>query len=76
MFMRLAICATYACQLVIFSEKSLFVDAINLSVGQTVVFHLKNIWYFDETTITFIGFLKAGQVSESSECKTKPRRTR
>ena len=49
-----------------FSEKSLFVDAINyISVGQTVVFHLKNIWYCDETTITLIGFLKVGQVSES-----------
>jgi len=58
-----------------FSEKSLFVDAIYISVGQTAVFHLKNAWYCDETTITLIGFLKVGQVSESSECKAKPRRT-
>ena len=43
MFMWLAICATCACHFVIFSEKSLFVVAINLSVGQAAVFHLKNI---------------------------------
>jgi len=30
----------------------------------------------DETTITLIGVLKVGQVSESRECKAKPRRTR
>jgi len=29
----------------------------------------------DETTVTLIGFLKVGQVSESSECKVKPPRT-
>jgi len=29
MFMRLALRATCACHLVVFSEKSLFVDAIN-----------------------------------------------
>ena len=73
-FIRSGICSTCACHLVIFSEESLFVDAINLlSVGQTAVFHLKNIWYCDETTTTLIDFLK---VSESSECKPKPRRTR
>jgi len=77
MFMCLAIRATRACNLVIFSEKSLFVDAINyISVGQTAVFHLKNIWYCDETTFTLIGFLKVDQVSESSECKAKPGRKR
>jgi len=43
MFTCLGTCATYACLLVIFSEKSLFVDAIKLSVGQTAVFYLKNI---------------------------------
>jgi len=32
--------------------------------------------HFDETTITVIGFLKVGQVPESSEYKAKPRRTR
>jgi len=32
MFMCLAICATCACHLVIFSEKSLFVNAINLII--------------------------------------------
>jgi len=42
MFMSSAIYATYACHLVVFSEKSLFVDAVNLSVGQTAVFHWKN----------------------------------
>ena len=29
----------------------------------------------DETIITLVVFLKVGQVSESSECKDKPRRT-
>ena len=46
-----------------------------LSVGQTAVFPLENIWYCDETTMTLIGFLKFGQVSEFGECKAKPRRT-
>jgi len=41
-----------------------------ISIGQTAVFHLKNIWYRDETIITLIDFLKVGQVSESGECKT------
>jgi len=31
-----------------------------------VVLHMNSIWYCDETTITFIGFLEVGQVSESS----------
>jgi len=53
----------------------LFVDAIHLSVGQTAVFHLKNI-YCDETTITLTRFLRVGQVSESTGCKAKLRRTR
>jgi len=75
MFMCLAICTTCAWQLVTFiSEESLFVDA-KISVVQTAVFHLCIIWYCDETTITLIVFLKVGQVSESSECKAKPRRT-
>jgi len=52
----------------------LFVDAIKLSVDQTAVCHLYIIWYCDETTITLIAFLKVGQVSQSSECKVKPRR--
>jgi len=53
----------------------LFVDAIKSSVVQTAVFHLHIVWYWDEATITFIVFLKVGQVSESSKCKVKPRRT-
>ena len=61
-FMYLAICTTCACHLVIFiSEDSLFADAIKLSVVQTAVFHLKNIWYCDETAITLIVFPKVGQ---------------
>jgi len=76
MFMCLTIHTTCACHLVIFiSEESLFVDAIKLSVVQTAVFHLNIIWYCDETTTTLIVFLKVGQVSKSSECKAKPRRT-
>jgi len=44
MFMCLAICATCACHLFIFNEKSFFVDAFSyISVGQTVVFDFKNI---------------------------------
>jgi len=84
MFMCLAVCTTCAWHLVIFiSEESLFVDAITLSVVQTAVFHLYIIWYCDETTISWksirylnlnIGFLKVGQVFESSECKAKSRR--
>jgi len=80
MFTCLAICKTYACQLVIFiSEEILFVDAIIYRLARrqyftcTTVFHI--IWYCDETTSTLIGFLKVDQVSESSECKAKPRRT-
>jgi len=39
-FICLATCVTCACHLVIFSEESLFVDAINLlSVGQTAVLY-------------------------------------
>jgi len=30
------------------------------------VFHLNNIWYCDETTISLIVSLKVGQVPESS----------
>ena len=76
-FVYLAICTTCACHLVIFiSDESLFADAIKLSVVQTAIFHLYIIWYCDETTITIIVFLKVGQVSESSECKAKPHRTR
>jgi len=56
-------------------EENLFVDAFKLSVVQTAVLHLYIITYGDETTITLIVFLKVGQVSESSECKAKPRRT-
>jgi len=67
MFMCLAICATYACHLVIFSEKSLFNSSISREEYLIIC---------DDTTITLIGFLKVGQVSESSECKAKPRRTR
>jgi len=67
MLMCLAICTTCAFHLVIFiSEKSLFEDAIKLSVVQTAVFHLNIVWYCDETTITLIVFLKVGQVPESS----------
>jgi len=84
------LCATYAFHLVIFNEKSLFVGIINyISVGQTAIFHLKNIWCCDETTITLTGFLKVGQLlhllvswksvrfpeSRSGECKAKPLRT-
>jgi len=43
MFVCLAICATRACHLVIFSEKSFFVDANSYIGRQTAVFHLKNI---------------------------------
>jgi len=46
----------------------LFVDAIS-SVGQMAVFLLSIVRYCDETTVTLVGFLKVGQVSESSECK-------
>jgi len=39
-FICLAICVTCACHLVIFSEESLFLDAINLlSAGQTAVLY-------------------------------------
>ena len=71
MFMCLVICATCACHLIIFSEETLFVDAIS-SVGKTAVFNLNNIWYCDETTITLIVFLKDGQVSESIVVNAKP----
>jgi len=43
----------------------LFVDTIEVSVVQTAVFHMNGIWYYDETTITLIGYLKDAQVSES-----------
>ena len=75
MFMCLAIWTTCACHLFIFiNEESLFAGAIKLSVIQTAVFHLYIIWYCDETTITLIVFLEICQVSESRECKAKPRR--
>ena len=75
MFICLAIYTTCACHLVIFiSEESLFVDTIESSVVQTAAFYLNTVWCWDETTITLIVFLKIGQVSESSECKAKPRR--
>ena len=57
------------------NEESVFVDPIESSVVQTAVFHLRIVWYWDEATITFIVFLKVGQVSESGKCKVKPRRT-
>ena len=66
MFICLAICAACACHLdILISEESLFVDAITIGRPEGC----------EKTTITLIGFLKAGQVSESSECKAKPRRT-
>jgi len=55
-----------------------FVDAIELSVDQTAAFNFYIIWYCDETAITLIAFLKVGQVSQvsaSTECKARPRRT-
>jgi len=58
--MCLAVGAIYGCHLVILAN-SLFVDAVNYRL----VFHSKIISYCDETTITLIGFLKVGQVSES-----------
>ena len=46
MFTCLAICKTYACQLVIFiSEEILFLDAIKLSVVQRAVFYLYSILF-------------------------------
>ena len=69
-FMWLAVCATCACHLVIFIS-----EEICLSAGQRSSISLEEYWYYDETTITLIGFLKVDQVSESSECKAKPRRT-
>jgi len=61
------------CNLVIFSERSSFVDAVNyLSGCQTAVFHLKNISYCEETTIKLIGFLKVGQVSECTVVNARP----
>jgi len=68
MFRCLAIRVTCACHLVIFRRECLFVDAIS-SVGQMAVFLLSIVRYCDETTVTLVGFLKVGQVSESSECK-------
>jgi len=51
---------TCACHLVTFiSAESLFVDVMKLSVVQTAVFHLYNISYRDEKTITLIVFVKS-----------------
>jgi len=52
----------------------LFVDAINYIGRPNSSISLEEYCY--ETTITLIGFPKGDQVSESSECKAKPRRTR
>jgi len=48
----------------------LFVDAIKLSVVQTAVFHLNIAWYWDETTITLIVFLKVGQVPDLANARS------
>jgi len=76
MFMFLAICATCACHLVIFSEESLFIDAIIIGRPNSSISLEEYLIVCDETTFKLTGFLKVGQVSESSECKAKPRRTR
>jgi len=46
-----------------------------LSVVQTAAFHLYNVYYCVQTTITLIVFLNVNQVSECSECKAKPHGT-
>jgi len=53
----------------------LFVNAIKLSVVQTAVAYFTCI-LFDIVSKQLLHLvLKVGQVSESSECKAKPRRT-
>jgi len=53
----------------------MLVGVINIIGRPDAVFLLNMVWYCDETTIALTGFLKVRQVSESSECKAKPRRT-
>jgi len=39
------------------------------------VFHLNNIWYWDEKNTDWFLESRSSTVSQSSECKPKPRRT-